>query len=74
MHPHRLNRAAWQIISEFERDLDQQMREIRAVLIKEFSESPSRATKRTLTAPQEVARHRFNPSLPSGRRGGSDLS
>jgi hypothetical protein len=52
MYPHRLDTAAWQTIAAFERGLDRQVREMRAVLIREFSASPARTTKRKLTAPQ----------------------
>jgi hypothetical protein len=52
MRPYRLDRAAWRMISEFERELDQQMRALRDLLIREFSGSSARLTKPTLTAPQ----------------------
>ena len=45
MRPHRLDRAAWQMISEFERELDRQMGQMRAVLLREFSSPKSTAPR-----------------------------
>ena len=45
MRPHRLDRAAWRVIAEFERDLDRQMKELRTLLLREFGKLP-RQTRR----------------------------
>ena len=47
MRPHRLDRAAWEMISEFESRLDQQMKTLRALLLREFGKLPRHTRSRS---------------------------